>query len=112
MSKKYHLDPNNAAFIHLVNSAFAGVHALCDMLKEKSNDLSKEETLELIKGVLAKTNTAVTSEYIRGELIKKNVLENGDDTGLCVFDPSDDNKDSEAEVFTNEELKNIRLENK
>lgn len=112
MSKKYHLDPNNVAFIHLLNGSFAGVHALCDMLKDKTDDLSKEELLELIKGVLAKTNTAVTSEYIRGELIKKGVLENGDDTGLCTFDPSDDNKDSEAEVFTNEELKNIRLENK
>ena len=110
MSKKYHLDQNEVAFLHCVNGAFAGVYTLLEMLKDKGKKIPKKKLIELIQDTLAKTNTAVASEFIRGELIKKGVLENGDDTGLCIFDPSEDNTNSETEVFTNDELKNIRLE--
>ena len=83
---------------------------MLELVKTEGKKIPKKKLIEAIQETLAQTNTAISSEYIRGELIKKGVLENGDDTGLCIFDPSVDNKDSEAEVFTNEELKDIRLE--
>lgn len=110
MSKKYHLDQNNVAFLHCINSAFAGLYTYIELIKEQGKKLPKKKILEALQDTIAQTNTAISSEYIRGELIKKGVLENGDDTGLCIFDPSVDNENSETEVFTNEELKDIRLE--
>ena len=110
MSKKYHLDKNNVAFLHCINGAFAGLYAYLEIYKNSGRKIPKKKMIDAFQEVLAQTNTAISSEYIRGELIKKGVLENGDDTGLCIFDPSVDNKNSETEVFTNDELKDIRLE--
>lgn len=110
MSRKYHLDQNNVAFLHCLNGAFAGLYTMLEVAKSGGRKISKKKLLEAIQETIAQTNTAISSEYIRGELIKKGVLENGDDTGLCIFDPSIDNEDAETEVFTNEELKDIRLE--
>ena len=107
--KKYHLDQNNVAFIHCLNGAFAGIYTMLEDAKSGGKKVPKKKLLEAIQDVIAQTNTAITSEYIRGELIKKGVLENGDDTGLCTFDPSIDNENSEAEVYTQEELKDIRI---
>ena len=108
--KKYHLDQNNVAFIHCVNGAFAGIYTMLEMAKsEGKKKISRKKLLEALQEVIAQTNTAITSEYIRGELIKKGVLENGDDTGLCTFDPSIENENSEAEVYTQEELKDLRI---
>lgn len=110
MSKKYHLDQNNVAFLHCLNGAFAGLYTMLEVAKSGGKKISKKKLLEAIQETIAQTNTAISSEYIRGELIKKGVLENGDDTGLCTFDPSVDNENSEAEVFTKDELTAIRLE--
>lgn len=110
MSKKYHLDQNNVAFLHCINSAFAGLYTWLELFKERGKKIPKKKLIEAFQDIVAQTNTAISSEYIRGELIKKGVLENGDDTGLCTFDPSVDNKNSEAEVFTKDELTAIRLE--
>jgi hypothetical protein len=110
MGKKYHLDQNEVAFLHCINGAFAGLYTYIELLKSNGKKIPKKKLLEALQDTLARTNTAISSEYIRGELIKKGVLENGDDTGLCVFDPSIDNEDAETEVFTNEELETIRLE--
>lgn len=110
MSKKYHLDQNEVAFLHCINGAFAGLYTYIEILKRNGKKVPKKKLLEALQDTLARTNTAISSEFIRGELIKKGVLENGDDTGLCVFDPSIDNEDAETEVFTNEELEQIRLE--
>ena len=110
MPHKYHLDQNNVAFLHCINSAFAGLYTYIELIKKQGKKLPKKKILEALQDTIAQTNTAISSEYIRGELIKKGVLENGDDTGLCIFDPSVDNENSETEVFTNEELKDIRLE--
>lgn len=107
--KKYHLDQNNVAFIHCVNGAFAGIYTLLELAKTDGKKVPKKRLLGAIQDTIAQTNTAITSEYIRGELIKKGVLENGDDTGLCTFDPSIDNENSEAEVYTQEELKELRI---
>lgn len=109
MSKKYHLDQNNVAFIHCINSCFAGLYTYVQLL-DGSKKIPKKKMLKVLADTIAQTNTALTSEYIRGELIKKGVLENGDDTGLCTFDPSVDNENSETEVYTQDELKAIRLE--
>lgn len=111
MSKKYHLDQNNVAFLHCVNGAFAGVYTLIEMLKEQGKKVPKKKLLEALQETLAQTNTAISSEYIRGELIKKGVLDNDTSRGvLCLFDPSMDNENAETEVYTEEELKDIRLE--
>lgn len=108
--KKYHLDQNNVAFIHCINGAFAGIYTMLELSKtDGKKKISRKKLIEAIQDVIAQTNTAITSEYIRGELIKKGVLENGDDTGLCTFDPSIDNENSEAEVYTQEELKELRI---
>ena len=110
MSHKYHLDQNNVAFIHCVNGAFAGIYTMLELSKtDGKKKISRKKLIEAIQDVIAQTNTAITSEYIRGELINKGVLENGDDTGLCTFDPSIDNENSEAEVYTQEELKDLRI---
>ena len=110
MPKKYHLDQNNVAFLHCLNSAFAGIYTWLKLFKEGGKKISKKKLIEAFQEIIVQTNTAVASEYIRGELIKKGVLENGDDTGLCTFNPSVDNENSEAEVFTKDELTAIRLE--
>lgn len=110
MSKKYHLDQNNVAFLHCINSAFAGIYTWLELLKEGGKKIPKKKLLEALQDIIAQTNIAISSEYIRGELIKKGILENGDDTGLCTFDPSPENENSETEVFTQEELKDIRLQ--
>ena len=107
--KKYHLDQNNVAFLHCINGAFAGIYTMLELLKTEGKKIPKKDMLNAIQNTIAQTNTAVASEYIRGELIKKGVLENGDDTGLCTFDPSVDNENSEAEVYTQEELKDLRI---
>ena len=109
MSRKYHLDQNNVAFIHCVNGAFAGIYTMLEMAKAEGKKIPKKKLLEALQEVIAQTNTAITSEYIRGELIKKGVLENGDATGLCTCDPSIENENSEAEVYTQEELKHLRI---
>ena len=110
MSHKYHLDQNNVAFIHCVNGAFAGIYTMLELAKsDGKKKIPRKKLIGAIQDVIAQTNTAITSEYIRGELIKKGVLENGDDTGLCIFDPSIDNENSEAEVYTQEELKELRI---
>lgn len=108
--KRFHLDQNNVAFIHCVNGAFAGIYTMLELSKsDGKKKIPRKKLIEAIQDVIAQTNTAITSEYIRGELIKKGVLENGDDTGLCTFDPSIDNENSEAEVYTQEELKELRI---
>lgn len=107
--KRYHLDQNNVAFLHCINGAFAGIYTMLELLKTEGKKIPKKAMLNAIQNTIAQTNTAVASEYIRGELIKKGVLENGDDTGLCTFDPSVDNENSEAEVYTQEELKDLRI---
>lgn len=107
--KKYHLDQNNVAFIHCINSAFAGIYTWAELLKEGGKKIPKKKLIEAFQDIIATTNNAIASEYIRGELIKKGILENGDDTGLCTFDPSIDNENAEAEVYTKDELAEIRL---
>lgn len=111
MSKKYHLDQNEVAFLHCVNSAFAGIYAWAELLKTNGKKIPKKQLIDAFQDITAQTNTALASEFIRGELIKKGVLENGDDTALCTFDPSVDNENAETEVYTQDELTAIRLEN-
>lgn len=113
MSKKYHLTPDQAAFVHLINSAFAGIDFSIDLAVNPPagvKKISKKALIEAIKATLAQTNQALTSEYIRGELVKEGILEDGGQE-LCVFDPSDANKDQDTEVFTPEDLQALRLEN-
>lgn len=112
MSKKYHLTPDQAAFVHLINSAFAGIDFSIDLAVNPPagvKKISKKDLVKAIKATLAQTNQALTSEYIRGELVKEGILEDGGQE-LCTFDPTDGNKDQNAVVYTPEELRAIRLE--
>lgn len=110
MSKKYHLDQNEVAFLHCINSAFAAIFMSLELIQQEGKRVPKKKLIQAIQNTLSSTNTMLSSEYIRGELIKKGVLENGDNTGLCTFDPSVDNENSETEVFTKDELLQISLE--
>ena len=112
MSKKYHLDQNEEAFVHCINSVFAGLYTYIEMLKETGKKITKKDMLKSMQEVIGSTNTALVSEYIRGELIKKGVFSNEDPIGLCTFDPSVENKNSETVVYTQDELDTIRTEKK
>ena len=112
MSKEYHLTPDQAAFVHLVNSAFAGIDFSIDLAVNPPagvKKIGKKDLVKAIKATLAETNQALVSEYIRGELVKEGILEDGGQE-LCTFDPTGDNKDQNAVVYTPEDLKAIRLE--
>ena len=105
MSKKYRLDNNEAAFLRVIYSAFAAF----DLTIAAANDnkkMSEKEKLKIIATVVSKSATGLSSEYIRGELIRKRVIEN-DPTMVCSYDPSDDNKNHEVEVFSGKEAKNL-----
>ena len=71
--KKYHLDQNNVAFLHCINGAFAGIYTMLELLKTEGKKIPKKDMLNAIQNTIAQTNTAVASEDIRGELIKKGV---------------------------------------
>ena len=112
MSKEYHLTQDQDAFVHLINSAFAGLALSIDLAANPPagvRKISKKDLVKSIKATLAQTNQALTSEYIRGELVKEGVLEDGGQE-LCTYDPSTDNKDHNAVVYTPEELVAIRAE--
>ena len=112
MSKEYHLTPDQSAFVHLVNSAFAGIDFSIDLATNPPagvKKIGKKDPVKAIKATLAETNQALVSEYIRGELVKEGILEDGGQE-LCTFDPTGDNKDQNAVVYTPEDLKAIRLE--
>lgn len=110
MSKKYHLDQNEVAYLHCINSAFAGLDYSLKLIGD-AKGITKKQLLKAISNTLAQANTALCSEFIRGELIKKGVVDNNQEL-LCTFDPSVDNENAETEVFDAEELKAIRLQNK
>lgn len=107
MPKKYHLDQNEIAFIHCTHGAFAGMYAWTKLIEGNLKKTPKKKLLEAFQSIITQTDTALTSEYIRGELIKKGVLENGGGE-LCTFDPLGDNTD--AEVYTKDEVAKIRLD--
>ena len=109
MSKKYHLDQNEVAFLHCINSAFAGINYSLELLNNAKH-IPKKKLIKALKETHSQANIALCSEFIRGELIKKGVIDNNSDIALCTFDPSVDNENSETEVFTQEELDKIRLQ--
>lgn len=112
MSKKYHLTPDQDAFVHLINSAFAGIDFSIQLATNPPagcKKLTKKELIKSLTATLAQTNQALVSEYIRGELVKEGILEDGG-SELCTYDPTDDNTEHNAEVYTPEELRAIREE--
>ena len=108
--KKYHLTANQVAFIRLLHSTFAGIDFSINLASNPPagcRKLKKKELVEALKETLAQADQALVSEYIRGELVKENILEDGGQE-LCVFDPSDDNTKHETEVYTQDDLIAIR----
>lgn len=102
MSKTYKLDKNEAAFLHVLYSAFSGNALAIDMAKQNKK-VSKKEALRLLADINNQACVGMASEYIRGELIRKGVIPN-DPTLFCSFDPTADNKDLTVEVYTKEEM--------
>lgn len=109
--KKYHLDQSNIAFIHLIHSAFAGINLSIDLL-DGGKGITKKELLKAIKNTIQQTDSVLTSEYIRGELVKKGILEDGGKE-FCAYDPSAENdKEEVAIVYTPEDIATARANKK
>lgn len=105
MSKTYTLDNNEAAFLRVLYSSFAAIDLTINAAK-KNKSMSQNDKLKTIATVVSKVATGLSSEYIRGELIRKGVLEN-DPTIICSYDPSDDNVKHECTVYTGQEAKDL-----
>ena len=105
MSKKYTLDDNEAAFLRVLYSSFAAIDLTITAAKDNKS-MSQKEKLKTIATVVSKVATGLSSEYIRGELIRKGVLEN-DPTIICSYDPSDENAKHECEVYSGQEAKDL-----
>ena len=105
MSKTYTLDNNEAAFLRVLYSSFAAIDLTINAAK-KNKSMSQNDKLKTIATVVSKVATGLSSEYIRGELIRKSVLEN-DTTLICSYDPSDDNVKHECTVYTGQEAKDL-----
>lgn len=97
MSKKYTLDNNEVAFLRVLYSAFAAIDFTI-VAAQQNKGMSEEDKLKTLREIVIKTQEGLSSEYIRGELIRKNVLPN-DPTLVCKYDPSIYNENNEAEVF-------------
>ena len=105
MSKTYTLDNNEAAFLRVLYSSFAAIDLTINAAK-KNKSMSQNDKLKTIATVVSKVATGLSSEYIRGELIRKGVLEN-DPTLICSYDPSDDNVKHKCTVYTGQEAKDL-----
>lgn len=105
MSKTYTLDNNEVAFLRVLYSSFAAIDLTIKASKDNKS-MSQREKLKTIATVVSKVATGLSSEYIRGELIRKGILEN-DPTLVCSYDPSDDNVKHECEVYTGQEAKDL-----
>lgn len=103
MSKTYVLDNNEAAFLQVMYSTFAAIDLTIVAAKDNKK-LSNKKKLETIATVVSKAASGLSSEYIRGELIRKGVLEN-DPTLICAYDPTEENVKHEVTVFSGEEAK-------
>ena len=97
MSKKYRLDNNEVAFLNVLYSTFAALD-LTIVAAQQNEDMSWEDKLKTLREIVIKAQEGLSSEYIRGELIRKEVLPN-DPTIVCKYDPSVYNKSQECEVF-------------
>ena len=97
MSKKYTLDNNEVAFLKVLYSTFAAID-LVVVAAQQNKEMSEEDKLKTLREIVIKSQEGVSSEYIRGELIRKNVLPN-DPTRVCKYDPSVYNENNECEVF-------------
>ena len=97
MSKKYHLDNNEVAFLNVLYSAFAAID-LTVVAAQTNKDLSEDEKLKTIREIVIKAQEGLSSEYIRGELIRKGVLPNNP-TLICKYDPSVSNENHECYVI-------------
>ena len=100
--KKFKLDPNDIAFLKLVYSSFAGLDYATANAEAQSKSRKDRNHFKVIRAVEAKILFGLASEYIRGRLIAKHLIEN-DPTLFCSYDPSDDNKDGVVVVLTKAE---------
>ena len=100
--KKFKLDPNDIAFLKLVYSSFAGLDYATANAEAQSKSRKDRNHFKVIRAVEAKILFGLASEYIRGRLIAKHLIEN-DPTLFCSYDPSDNNKDGVVVVLTKAE---------
>ena len=100
--KKFKLDPNDIAFLKLVYSSFAGLDYATARSEASCKSRSAKKRFAVLRAVEEKILFGLASEYIRGRLISKHLIEN-DPTLFCTYDPSDDNKDGVVVVLTKAE---------
>lgn len=97
MSKKYRLDGNEVAFLKVLYSTFAAID-LTIVAAQSNKEMSEEDKLKTLREIVIKAQEGLSSEYIRGELIRKEVLPN-DPSLICKYDPSVYNENHECEVL-------------
>lgn len=102
IGKKFKLEPNDVAFLKLVYSSFAGLDYATANAESQSKSRKDRNHFKVIRAIEAKILFGLASEYIRGRLIEKHLIEN-DPTLFCSYDPSDDNKDGTVVVLTKQE---------
>lgn len=101
MSKKYVLDGNEVAFLKVLYSTFAAID-LTLVAAESNKEMPEEDKLKTIREIVIKAQEGLSSEYIRGELIRKEILPN-DPSIICKYDPSIYNENHECEVLDSSE---------
>lgn len=102
IGKKFKLEPNDVAFLKLVYSSFAGLDYATAVSEASCESRGAKKRFAVLRATEAKILFGLASEYIRGRLIEKHLIEN-DPTLFCSYDPSDDNKDGTVVVLTKQE---------
>lgn len=108
--KKFNLKPHEVGYLKLLYSTFAGLDYATANATVVAKSRKDASNLKTIREVQIRACSGLASEYIRASLIKDKLIEN-DPTLLCVFDPSDANKDGTVEVWTREEIAANKAQN-
>ena len=108
--KKFNLKPHEVGYLKLLYSTFAGLDYATANAAVTAKARKDASNLKTIREVQIRACEGLASEYIRACLIVDKLIEN-DPTLLCVFDPSDANKDGTVEVWTREEIAANKAQN-
>lgn len=108
--KKFSLKPHEIGYLKLLYSTFAGIDYATANAATNAKARKDASMFKTIREIQIRSCSALASEYIRACLIVDKLIEN-DPTLLCVFDPSDANKDGTVEVWTREEIAANKAQN-
>lgn len=108
--KSFNLKPHEIGYLKLLYSTFAGIDYAVANADVKAKNRKDSRNFKTIREVAIEAQRGLASEYIRAALIMEGLIPN-DPTLFCTFDPSDDNKDGEVNVYTQDDLISIRAKN-